>query len=121
MILLAVFVGGALGALTRAAIDLAFAGADPWPTVGINIAGCLAIGVLAGWLRSHPSPRSWWQPFVATGVLGGFTTMSAYAVHSWTLYESGQRSGALVYACLTLVGSLVAAAVGLRAGTRVAR
>lgn len=118
---LAVFVGGALGALSRHAVDVLFEAARPWPTVAINILGCLAIGALAGWLQSHSSPRSWWQPFLATGFLGGFTTMSAYAVHTWTLSSSGQTSAALVYACLTLVGSIVAAAVGLRSTARVRR
>lgn len=115
MAVLAVFIGGALGSVVRAAVGLIGAGAlGPWPTVVINIVGCLAIGLFAGWLVGHPSPRGWWQPLLATGFLGGFTTMSAYAVHTLSLYSSGQTAASLIYACLTLVGSIAAAAVGFR-------
>lgn len=71
-----VAVGGAAGALARAASTGA---GDAWSVAAVNVAGCLLMGVLTAWLAA---PGRWpgWSPLLSTGVLGGFTTFSAWAV-----------------------------------------
>jgi CrcB protein len=119
-VLAAVAAGGALGALARWGVGLALPtppGQPPWPTLGINVLGCLLIGVLLGVLshrRAHPLLR----PFAATGVLGGFTTFSGYAVDGLGLLHTPGPAAA--YLAGTLAGALLATALGLRAGRRIA-
>lgn len=78
----AIAAGGVLGGLARAGVQAAFPYAPtgfPWATFGINLTGCLLIGVLMAVIGArpvHPLVR----PFLGVGVLGGFTTFSAYAV-----------------------------------------
>ncbi|GAA1928498.1 hypothetical protein GCM10009716_40380 [Streptomyces sodiiphilus] len=110
-VLAAVAAGGALGAAARYA---AFGlwphppGGFPWATVGVNVAGCALIGVLmvlvgeAG--RAHPLVR----PFLGTGVLGGFTTFSHYALDIQRLLEAGRLPAGLGYLAVTLLGALAA-------------
>ncbi|MCB5169681.1 CrcB family protein [Streptomyces bambusae] len=109
-VLAAVAAGGALGALARYGIGLlwpAAPGGFPWATFGINVAGCALIGVLMalageGGRTAHPLVR----PFLGTGVLGGFTTFSTYAVDFSRLLDRGEAGTALAYAGLTLAGAL---------------
>ena len=121
--LAAVAAGGALGALARWGVGLAVPtppGGAPWPTVAINVLGCLLIGVLLGVLAqrdAHPLVRS----FAGTGVLGGFTTFSGYAVDGLGLLHAGAPGPAALYLGGTLVGALGAAAIGLWAGRRIGR
>ncbi|WP_306839667.1 fluoride efflux transporter FluC [Catenuloplanes nepalensis] len=93
--------GGALGAAARYAVAVAWPG--PWTTVVINVAGCLAIGAVLARIADRPLLR----PFVATGVLGGFTTFSTFAMQSLEL-------GDPVYVGVTVAGSLGAAWLGQR-------
>lgn len=107
---LAVAAGGVVGALARFGLQTAVP--CRWTTFAINVAGCLLIGALMPLLEG----RRLLQPFVAPGILGGFTTFSAYAVDaspvgpSWTaaLYLAGTLAGALVavWAGATLTGRL---------------
>jgi fluoride exporter len=114
-VLLVVGAGGALGALARWAVGLAFphpAGAFPWSTFAINVLGCLLMGVLIVEItevrRAHPLVR----PFAGTGVLGGFTTFSTYATDTDQLVAAGRITTALLYAGATLVVAVVAVAAG---------
>ncbi|GAA4536417.1 CrcB family protein [Pseudonocardia xishanensis] len=110
----AVAAGGALGALARWAVGLALPGAPG--TFLINVVGCLAIGALLEVVtsrRTNPLLR----PFLATGVLGGFTTFSTYAVDAQRLLLGGRVGLGVLY----LAGSLLAALVATWAGMRVAR
>ena len=119
-VLAAVAAGGALGATARWGIGLALPtppGGLPWPTLGINVLGCLLIGVLLGVAarrRTHPLLR----PFAGTGVLGGFTTFSGYAVDGLGLLRAGTPGPAVLYLAGTLLGALAATALGLAAGQR---
>ncbi len=113
-------VGGALGALARYGVGLALprpAGGFPLATFLVNTVGCLLIGVLIAviteWTSSHPLLR----PFLVTGVLGGFTTFSTYAVDAQQLLLDGH----LATAGASLTGTLVAAVVATRLGMRLAR
>jgi CrcB protein len=117
-VLAVVAAGGALGALARWGVGLALPthpGALPWPTLAVNVLGCLLMGVLLGVLsrrRAHPLLR----PFAGTGVLGGFTTFSGYAVDGLGLPDLGSTAG---YLAGTLVGALAATALGLWGGRRI--
>ena len=107
----AVSVGGVLGALGRYQLGLVFphpAGGFPWVTFGINVSGCLAIGVLAALIE----PDWLLRPFLVTGVLGGFTTFSGYAVETQHLLTGGHLAVAFGYLFGTLVAALLAVALG---------
>lgn len=110
--LVLVGLGGAAGALARYAIDLGAAGLSlPWATLAINLLGALAIGALVPWISSHPKAGVL-RPALVAGVLGGFTTVSAFAGDTVLLIESGQIVPAIGYIAATLVGGLAAVALG---------
>jgi fluoride exporter len=116
-VLAAVAAGGALGALARWAVGLALPvhpGTPPWPTLGINVLGCLLIGLLLGVLARRPA-HPLLRPFAGTGVLGGFTTFSGYAVDGLDLVRHAPGA-ALAYLAGTLAGALLATALGLALG-----
>lgn len=107
-----VAVGGALGAVTRYGLDLAWpssAAGTSWTVLAINVTGSLLIGVLLE-VAAHRTPRNpWVRPFLGAGFLGGYTTFSAYAMDVVTALERGAPEAALAYLSLTLLGALVAA------------
>ncbi|MEW1637319.1 CrcB family protein [Streptomyces sp. NPDC093801] len=110
-VIAAVAVGGALGATARYALALLWpAGASgfPWATFWTNVAGCALIGVLMALIseEGRRSPHPLLRPFAGTGVLGGFTTFSTYAVDFSRLLDAGRAGLALAYAGLTVVGAL---------------
>ncbi|MBN9176719.1 MAG: CrcB family protein [Microbacterium sp.] len=116
-----VICGGAAGVAARAALTVPFsAGAHPLLvpalTLVINLAGALLLGVVVGALDDR-HPR--WRSFLGTGVLGGFTTYSAFAVHVVTMGSSAPLVG-LVLAAVTIFGGALAAAAGLGLGRRIA-
>lgn len=103
------FTGGGGGALLRHGVNLLSAQLGgpgfPWGTLAINVAGSALMGVVAGALTTPGTP---WRLFLATGVLGGFTTFSAFSLEAATLVERGQTGAALAYAGVS-VGLAVAA------------
>jgi fluoride exporter len=104
--------GGALGGMARYGIDVA-ANFSPLATLLINVLGSLAIGVLLPWLiRSGDRARL--VPFVITGMLGGFTTFSAFAADAVELLAAGLPFLALGYVALTLVAGIGAVMLGQR-------
>ncbi|MFI6269622.1 fluoride efflux transporter FluC [Micromonospora zamorensis] len=114
-ILAAIAAGGVLGALARAGLQHAAPHPPtgfPWATFAINTSGCLLIGVLMAVLGhlggGHPLAR----PFLGVGVLGGFTTFSAYAVDIQQALVAGAPGTALAYLAATLLGALVAVGLG---------
>jgi CrcB protein len=118
--LAAVAAGGAAGALGRYGLGLAFphgTGTFPWATFTINVTGCLLIGALivlvTEWRAAHPIVR----PLLGTGVLGGYTTFSTYAVDAHQMLGAGRISAAAAY----VVGTLVAAVTATWLGMRLAR
>ena len=120
----AVAVGGALGALARWGIGLAWPaphGGFPVATLLINVVGCLLMSVLvvhvAEVREAHPLVR----PFLGVGVLGGFTTFSTFAVDADQLLAEGRLGVALGYLAATVLGSVGAAALGLALARRTAR
>ena len=111
-----VFVGGGLGAAARHGINragLALLGPGfPWWTLAINVAGSFAIGLLAGLFGAWETGQNM-RLFLITGVLGGFTTFSAFSLDALTLWERGAFREAALYILGSVILSLAAAAVGL--------
>lgn len=112
--------GGVLGALARAGAQAAVPqqpGEFPWATFAVNVAGCLLIGVLTAVLAARPAhPLT--RPFLGVGVLGGFTTFSAYAVDAQRLLTDGAAGTAGVYLAATMLGALAAVVAGDTVTTR---
>jgi CrcB protein len=116
-----VVLGGALGVALRAALLLPLGSASgalvlPLATLGVNVVGSLLLGVVVGWLDDR-HPR--WRTFLGTGVLGGFTTYSAFAVQAVEVGGSAPVVG-LLLAPLAVFAGVLAAAVGLRVGRSIA-
>lgn len=112
-----VAVGGAVGVLARAAIVAPLGDAEvvPWVTLAINVAGSLLLGIVVGALDDrHAAARA----FLGTGVLGGFTTYSAFAVET-ALWASTPLL-AVGLAAASVAGGVVGAAAGLIVGRRIA-
>lgn len=110
----AIAAGGVLGALARAGAQTAVPHPPtgfPWATFGVNLAGCLLIGVLMAVLTARPAGPLV-RPFLGVGVLGGFTTFSTYAVDVQRTVAAGAPGTALAYLAATLVGALLAVWTG---------
>lgn len=119
----AVAAGGLLGASARYGAGLLWPTAKdafPWTTLLVNTVGCAAIGVVLVLLTEGTrAPHPLLRPFLATGILGGFTTFSTYAVDTQQLLDHGLPGKALAYLGGTLVAALAAvwgAASATRAG-----
>ncbi|WP_418957115.1 FluC/FEX family fluoride channel [Streptomyces tritici] len=119
----AVAAGGALGAAARHAATLLWptpAGAFPWTVLGVNTLGCALIGVLMVLVtETATAPHPLVRPFLGTGVLGGFTTFSAFALDTQRLLAAGETVRALAYLAATPLGALAAVAAAT-AATRAA-
>ncbi len=121
-VLAAVAVGGVAGAEARYGIGLLVPHAGhsfPWSTLLINLLGCALIGALMGALERRRDPHRLARPLLGTGVLGGFTTFSTFAVDVDKLVDGGHAVTALGYAAATLAGCLVAVSAVYRATTSV--
>jgi len=115
--LLMVAAGGAIGAsmrfLTGHWVMRLIGPGFPWGTMIVNIVGSLAMGVIAV-IMMEKFPGSWgrWAPFAMTGVLGGFTTFSAFSLDAFTLYERGRYLAAAVYVGGSVALSIAALLIG---------
>ena len=118
---LLVFFGGGLGASLRHAVNMACAKAFgtgfPYGTFVINISGSIVMGLNAGYLTFRGEATQHWRLFLMTGVLGGYTTFSAFSLDTALLYERG----ALGLAALYVAGSVVLSIAGLFAGLALIR
>lgn len=116
VLLALVALGGAAGALARHGLSVVLPmapGQLPLATLLTNLSGCLALGMLVG-----RQPRaSYLRPFLGTGVLGGFTTFSAFALETDRLLVEAPLLG-LAYVGASLAGGLALTAAGLRWGRR---
>lgn len=118
-----VMIGGALGALARYQFGhmagRVLGSSWPWGTLGVNIIGGLAMGLLAGWLARHGSGGGEQaRLLLGVGVLGGFTTFSAFSLETALMIERGQLGGAAAYAGLSVllsVGALFGGLLTMRA------
>jgi CrcB protein len=118
---LLVFFGGGLGATLRHFINIVCARslgtAFPWGTFIINITGSTVMGLIAGYLAFKGEATQPWRLFLMTGILGGYTTFSAFSLDAALLYERGELGLALLY----VLGSVVLAIAGLFAGLALVR
>jgi CrcB protein len=108
--------GGALGALARwglAAVLPHSPGEWPWSTLLVNLLGCLLIGVLLAVLPARFPHSPWLRPFLAVGVLGGFTTYSTFAVDIVRLAGTGHQVLAVAYGLASVLGGVCAVLLGL--------
>lgn len=111
-VLAVISAGGALGALARYGLGVAFPHAFPWATFGINVSGCFLIGVLMVLIAEVWEDHKLIRPFVGTGVLGGYTTFSTYVVDIQQLVGAGRPAVALGYLVATVISALAAVYAG---------
>lgn len=118
---LLVFVGGGLGATLRHFVNMvcarAFGTGFPWGTFIINITGSTVMGLVAGYLAFKGEASQPFRLFLMTGILGGYTTFSAYSLDAALLYERGELAAAALY----VGGSVALSIAGLFAGLALVR
>ncbi|WP_292682836.1 CrcB family protein [Microbacterium sp. SCN 69-37] len=117
-----VILGGMIGVAIRAVVVVPLGAANPHPlvvpvvTLVINLVGSLLLGVIVGWLADrHPRARL----FLGTGVMGGFTTYSAFAVQTLSTSSASPYIG-IILVVVSVFGGVFAAVVGLTLGRRIA-
>jgi fluoride exporter len=115
-----VFLGGGLGALGRWAFGLGAArwlgSAWPWGTLGVNVIGGLVMGLVMGHFAKSgtmAASAESWRLFLATGILGGFTTFSAFSLETAKMLETGQWQNAGLYVSASVILSVVAVFAGM--------
>lgn len=118
---LLVFLGGGVGSTLRHIINVVsgrvLGTAFPYHTFIINITGSMVMGLIAGYLAFKGEASQPWRLFLMTGVLGGYTTFSAFSLDAALLYERGAMGLALAY----VIGSVVLSILGLFAGLALVR
>ena len=118
---LLVFIGGSLGSTLRHLVNIVcprFLGTHfPYHTFIINITGSTIMGLIAGYLAFRGDASQSWRLFLMTGILGGYTTFSAFSLDSALLYERGEIGLSLLY----VLGSVVLSILGLFAGLTLVR
>ncbi|WP_376088328.1 fluoride efflux transporter CrcB [Roseomonas sp. CCTCC AB2023176] len=118
-----VALGGALGSVVRYAAGVWLLGAlgasFPWGTLAVNVVGSAVIGVIGGLAAAGTVTSNELRLFVVTGVLGGFTTFSAFSLDTGTLFGRSPALAAL-YVGVTVAGGLASFAAGFWAGRAVA-
>ncbi|MFD3313433.1 fluoride efflux transporter CrcB [Streptomyces sp. NPDC058694] len=117
----AVSVGGALGASARYGAALLWpthTGGFPWTTFWVNVGGCFLIGAFMVVITEAWAAHALVRPFFGTGVLGGFTTFSTYAVDIQRLVDTGHPRTGLAYLAATLVAALAAVWLAVTATRR---
>ncbi len=117
--LLLVGAGGAAGAMLRFVLS-AWIGVHhmfPWATLGINIAGSFAIGLLWGGWGHAEWFQQWGRLLLVVGVLGGFTTFSAFSMETLNLLQGGRLLAAAAYVAASLLACLAAVFAGERSGS----
>ena len=118
---LVVFVGAGVGGALRHGMNIGIArwlGTHfPWNTLLINVTGSLAMGLLAGWFALKGGATGHLRLLLATGVLGGYTTFSAFSLDAVLLWERGEHQAAALY----VGGSVALAIAGLVLGLWIMR
>lgn len=116
-----VFFGAGLGGAARHAVNLATARllgtAFPFGTLAVNTVGSLLMGLIAGWFAFKGDASQHWRLFLTTGILGGFTTFSAFTLDMALLWERHDLLALLTYVGATFivsVGSLMAGLLLMR-------
>jgi fluoride exporter len=114
---LLVFVGGGIGSALRYGVNIGSARllgtAWPWGTLTVNVVGSLVMGLLAAAFIARGPASEPWRLFLATGLLGGFTTFSAFSLDAALLIERQQWMSAGVYVAVSVLASIGALFLGL--------
>ncbi len=105
------FIGGVLRYLVSLFFQQKFPGAFPYGTLAVNIVGCFLIGVVYA-LAFNESISADNRLFIATGILGGFTTFSAFSFETFSLIKNGQAVTAMLY----IIGSVLLGLLATYAG-----
>lgn len=118
---LIVFVGGGVGSMLRHGVNVSAARlagtAFPCGTLAVNVTGSLVMGLFAGYFAFRGDASQSWRLFLMTGILGGYTTFSAFSLDTALLYERGETALALAY----VLASVGLSVLGLFAGLALAR
>ncbi|MGL4243014.1 MAG: fluoride efflux transporter CrcB [Beijerinckiaceae bacterium] len=126
--LLFVFIGGGIGSVLRYLVGLqaakslgAFTSVQGWPwgTFAVNLLGCLAIGLAFRLLPMPADGPASARLLLMTGVLGGFTTFSAFSLETAQLWMRGDATGAAIYVAASVAFCLAGVALGLAIGKAV--
>jgi CrcB protein len=115
-ILIAVAVGGVLGACSRYELGLAIAtrpGTFPLATFAINVSGSFLLGALLALIVERWRPSEYIRPFAATGFLGAYTTWSTFMVDTVDLVKAGHVAVAAAYVAASLTAGLAAVYLGM--------
>ena len=114
-----VFLGAGIGGVLRHGVNIGCARicgtAFPWGTLTVNALGSFLMGVIAAWL-AFKAGEEWSQPLrllLTTGILGGFTTFSAFSLDAVMIWERGQAGMAVAYVGASVVLSIVSLLAGL--------
>lgn len=113
MTYLAIALGGALGSVLRYAVQSALrpvSGGFPWGTLTVNLVGSFLIGLCAA--LAERQGGSWIRPWLMVGVLGGFTTFSAFSLENVHLLRGGQLALTFAYLLASVAGGLILAWLG---------
>jgi len=114
---LVVFVGAGIGGAIRHGLNMGIGrlmGTHfPWHTFAINIVGSLVMGLVAGWFTFRADPTGHLRLFLTTGILGGFTTFSAFSLDAALLWERHEHLLAALYVGGSVAGALVGLGLGL--------
>lgn len=111
---LQVAIGGAVGSVARLGLYRAMpAPGFPLATFAVNVAGSFVMGLLAALLAQRGGD---WAPLLLTGILGGFTTFSAFSLDALTLWERGEGALAAIYVAGSVLLSLAAVFLGMTSG-----
>ncbi len=115
--ILAIAAGGAIGSVLRhfvGMITLNFFGPNfPWGTITVNVIGSFVMGVLVTYLALNWSPSQEIRAFLTVGLLGGFTTFSAFSLDVITLWERGASMAAMGYIMASIILSIFALMIGM--------
>lgn len=117
---LIVFAGAGIGGMARHGVNLAAARlglAFPWGTLAVNVGGSFLMGVFAAWFALRTGLPQHWRLFLTTGVLGGFTTFSAFSLDAAVMWERGAFGTLAAYAA----GSVGLSIAGVFAGMAAVR
>ena len=114
---LAIAAGGAIGALLRywtsVAVHSRLGTAFPYGTLFVNILGCLLMGFLYIWLIERLAAGPALRAFLLIGVLGAFTTFSAFSMETLNLIEAGHTGKALLNVLISVIVCIAAAGLGI--------
>jgi CrcB protein len=119
-----VFIGSGLGGAARHGVNVAclraFGPGFPVATLAVNVAGSFAMGLVAGVLALKTGASAEMRLFLATGILGGFTTFSAFSLDAVTLWQRGEAAAAGAYVMASVALSIAGLVAGLVAAKVIA-